>query len=373
MPGLRQLTIALAACGIAWPAAAQGITLFGLLDAGIEVLDNVGPGGSRLVRMPSLTGTVSSRLGVRMQEDLGGGLSAQAVLEMGLAPDQGTMLQGGRAWGRQSWVGLQTPLGLFSAGRQYTMLFWSVLEADILGPNLFGTGSLDAGIPNARSDNTLAWRHGFSGWTLGATWSLGRDVANAGPSPSGTNCAGESATDSRACRAWSAMVKLDRPRWGFAIADDRQHGREVGPAPDAVFGGLDSSAKVDRRLSVNGYLKWGEVKLGGGVIDRRNDGDAVKPDRRLWYFGAAWPVMPQLTIDGAWMTLRHANVDGHDATLVALRGLYSFSRRTAVYAQLGRISNERLSALSVSAGAAGSNPAPGQAQNAVNAGLRHSF
>jgi predicted porin len=370
---LRPLGLAaLAIAGVAPPAAAQGVTLFGLLDLGVEVIDNVGPSGARLVRMPSLTGTVSSRLGVRVQEDLGGGIAAQAVVEMGLAPDTGTLLQGGRAWGRQSWVGLATPVGLFSAGRQYTMLFWSVLDADIVGPNLFGTGSLDAGIPNARTDNTLAWRGSFSGWTLGATWSFGRDAANAGPSPAGTNCPGESAA-SRACRAWSAMVKLDRPGWGFALADERQHGREVGPAPDAVFGGLNSADKVDRRLSVNGYVKWGELKVGGGVIDRRNEGDAVKPDSRLWYLGAAWTARPPFTLDGAWMTLRHAGARGYDATLVTLRGTYALSRRSAVYAQAGRISNQGLSALSVSAGAVGSAPAPGQAQNAVNAGLRHSF
>lgn len=352
--------------------AAQSPTLFGLLDLGVEVIDNVGPGGDRLVRMPTLTGTVSSRLGLRFQEDLGGGLGVQGVLEMGLAPDTGGLLQGGRAWGRQSWVGLATPVGLFSAGRQYTMLFWSILESDILGPNLFGTGSLDAGIPNARSDNTLAWRGSFGRWTLGATVSLGRDAVNAGPSPAGTNCPGESA-ESRACRAWSALVKFDAPTWGFAIADDRQHGRSLGPPPDAVFGGLNASGKVDRRLSANGWLRRGATKLGAGVVARSNDGDAFKPDSRLWYAGASHRVNDQLTLDGEWVGLRHRGVDGFDASLLALRATYGLSRRTAVYAQAGRIDNQRLSALSVSAGAAGSAPAPGATQNAVNAGLRHSF
>lgn len=371
LPACR-LAFAVVSGALALPAAAQGVTLFGVIDSGVEVIDNVGPGGGRLVRVPSLTGTVSSRLGMRLSEDLGGGLSAQAVLEMGLAPDTGTLLQGGRAWGRQSWLGLQTPAGLFSAGRQYTMLFWSLLEADILGPNLFGTGSLDAALPNARSDNTLAWRGSFGGWMLGATWSLGRDAVNAGPSPAGTNCPGES-SDARACRAWSVLVKHDQPGWGFAIAEDRQRGRDVGPPPDTVFGGLGRSGLEDRRLSLNGYVRAGGVKVGGGVVERRNDGDAVKPDSRLWYLGAAWRARPQILLDGGWMTLRHARTDGFDATLVALRASYDFSRRTAVYAQVGRISNERLSALSVSAGAPGSAPAPGQAQNAVNAGLRHSF
>jgi predicted porin len=354
-------------------AAAQNVTLFGIIDLGVEVVDNVGAASSRLARMPSLSNTVSSRIGVRVQEDLGDGLGAFAVVEMGFAPDTGTQLQGGRGYGRQSLVGLSTRYGSLSLGRQYTMLFWSILEADILGPNIYGTGSLDAGIPNARTDNTLAWRHTLAGWTVGASYSFGRDVVNAGPSPAGTNCPGESATDSRACRAWSWLVKYDTPRWGFALADDRQRGREVGAAPDVVFGGLDRSSKVDRRLSVNGYVRSGAMRLAAGLVRRSNDGDAIKPDSKLWYLGAAYPLRELLLLDGEWVGLRHDRVDGWDASLLALRATYTLSRRTAVYVQGAHIRNQRLSALSVSAGAGGSNPAPGGSQNAINAGIRHAF
>ena len=64
---------------------------------------------------------------------------------------------------------------------------------------------------------------------------------------------------------------------------------------------------------------------------------------------------------------------GNRATLVATRATYSLSKRTALYATLGHIDNHDLLALSVSGGAAGSNPLPATGQLGIATGLRHSF
>jgi hypothetical protein len=66
-------------------------------------------------------------------------------------------------------------------------------------------------------------------------------------------------------------------------------------------------------------------------------------------------------------------VDGNDASLLTVRTTVGLTRHTAVYVQAGRIVNQPLSALSVSAGAGGSAPAPGGTQHAVNAGIRYAF
>lgn len=79
------------------PALAQGVTLYGLLDASVEHLTDVGQGGASLNRMPGLTGSVPSRIGLRGSEDLGGGLRALFTMEQGLALDAGVLNQGGRA------------------------------------------------------------------------------------------------------------------------------------------------------------------------------------------------------------------------------------------------------------------------------------
>lgn len=355
-------------------AQAQTVNLYGMVDTGLENVSNVAGSGS-LLRVPSTTGMLPSRLGMRGKEDLGGGLSAIYTLEMGFGPDTGASGQGGRLFGRQSFVGLSGDWGAITLGRQWTMLFWSLIDSDIVGPSIYGLGSLDAYIPNARVDNSIAYKGKFSDVTLGATYSTGRDTVNAGPSPAGTNCAGENGADSSACREYSFMAKYDPKGWGVALGYDRINGRAVPVTvpPSPVFGGLDSSSKSDTRVLLNGYFNVGSVKLAGGVIRRNNEGSAIRPKSDLWYAGASWPVTPALTIDGTLAKLDYKNGSNADATLFAVRSLYKLSKRTTLYAQLATIRNGSASAVSVSGGAPGSNPAPGGSQVGTMVGINHSF
>lgn len=365
---------ALAALLATGAAQAQSPQLYGVMDAGLEWVSQVAPAGGAITRLPSYTGLVSSRVGLRGQEDLGGGLNAIYTLEMGLFPDTGASAQGGRLFGRQSLVGLSAAWGSVTLGRQSTMLFWSLLEADIVGPGVYGIGSLDSYVPNARVDNALAYKGRFGPLTVGATYSLGRDTVNAGPSPAGTNCAGESGADAQACREWSALLKYDSPAWGAAVAYDALNGRTPVNVADVLLpAGLTGSGKTDARLSVNGYVKLVRLKVGGGVLRRHNDGSATRPRSDLWYVGAAYPLSPAWTVDGVLAHLSYKETENFDATLVAVRSLHKLSSRTTVYAQVGRIRNGSLSNLSVSAGAPGSSPAPGGSQTGTMVGVSHVF
>lgn len=346
------------------PDSTLTFAIYGLIDAGAEYI--TGSSGS-LKRMPSLTGTQPSRLGVRGVEDLGDGLRAFFVLEQGFSPDTGVLNQGVRGFGRQSMVGLSGGWGTFSLGRQYTMLFWSLLDASVLGPNIYGIPSLDSYIPNARADNAIVYRGTFSGLTLGASYSFGRDAVNAGPSPSGTNCPGEGTPDSKACREWSAMLKYDAPRWGAALAIDELRG---GPG---AFAGLISSTLTDRRVSVNGYVKVGEGQIGGGLIRRDNQANKATPRSDIWYLGATYPIIPLLTLDAEVSRLSYSD-SPNEATIAAIRATYFLSKRTALYVTAGNISNEGTLAISVSGGAPpGLAPKSAGSQTGVMTGMRHSF
>jgi predicted porin len=346
--------------------AQSSVTVYGLLDQAVEHLSNVGAGGDSLTRMPGLTGSFPSRLGFRGSEDLGDGLRAVFTLEQGLGVDSGTLNQGGRSFGRQSFVGLAGPWGSVTAGRQYSMLYWSQLDADILGPSAFGSGSLDNYLPNARVDNSIAYRGSFGGWNVGLMGSLGRDAVNAGPSPSGTNCAGENSADTSACREWSALLKYDTAGWGGALAVDEIRGGA------GAFAGLTSSAMKDRRSTAAGWVKFSALKLGAGLIARRNDASAATPRSNLWYLGASYGVTPAFSVDAEWFDLKFKDSD-NEAKLLALRATYQLSKRTALYATAGHVSNDGTLALSVSNAAAGGGPAAGNGQTGLAAGLRHSF
>ena len=349
-------------------AQSSNVTIYGIIDASVEYLNGVGANGDSIKRMPGLTGGISpSRLGFRGTEDLGDGLKAVFTIEQGFGVDSGTLNQGGRAWGRQAFVGLQGSWGTVTLGRQYSMLFWSQLDADILGPAMFGSGSLDSYLPNSRVDNAIAYRGTFNGFTVGATYSFGRDAATATTaSPSATLCAGES-TDSKACRQWSVLAKYDTPTWGVSAAVD-----EIRGGTSATFAGLSSSALTDRRSTIAGWAKFGDVKLGAGVIDRKNDGSATTPKSQLWYFGASYPVTAAFTVDAEVFKLDYKNT-ANEATLFAVRGVYTLSKRTAVYATAGRIDNDGTLALGVSNAAAGNGPAAGSGQTGLALGVRHSF
>ncbi|MFS8977872.1 porin [Cupriavidus necator] len=362
---MRTIAGLLATAYPAFAAAQSSVTLYGVVDTGVAYVNGVGSSRNSLTFMPNLTGTVPSRWGIRGAEDIGGGNKAIFWLESGFSPDSGASNQGGRLFGRQALVGLSGSWGQVSVGRQYTMLFWAMLEPDMIGSNVFGSSSLDSYIANARADNAISYKGTFGGMTVGATYSFGRDVANAGPSPAGTNCAGENPADSRACREWSAMLKYDAARWGVGVAYDSLRG---GPG---AFAGLTSSALSDDRLSVNGYFMLGQTKVGGGWLRRDNEGSTTSVSD-MYYAGASYPVTATFSVDAEAFHLRYHN-STNKAWMFAARGTYAFTKRTSMYATTGYIANGGNLTLSVNSGQAGTNTKPGGNQFGAMVGVKHIF
>lgn len=127
---MKKSGFALAVLGaFASAASAQSVTLYGVLDGSINYQtpgDNVNDGDSvwKLSGDGSHQSTAGSRWGMRVSEDLGGGLSAMAVVESGFNSDTGVSGQGGRLFGRQSYIGIKsTTLGEVRLGRQQTMSY----------------------------------------------------------------------------------------------------------------------------------------------------------------------------------------------------------------------------------------------------------
>ena len=76
------------------------MTLYGIIDTGIELVTHVNAAGDSVVRMPGITGEFPSRWGIRGKEGLGGGLSVDSLPESGFNTKAGTLNQGGRMFGR---------------------------------------------------------------------------------------------------------------------------------------------------------------------------------------------------------------------------------------------------------------------------------
>ncbi|WP_396333438.1 porin [Burkholderia anthina] len=368
------LAVLLTAAAASAPALAQSsVALYGIVDTGIEFITHATPTGGSLARMPVIGGgDVPSRWGLKGTEDLGGGLQAIFRLESGFSASNGALLQAGRLFGRQAYVGLSNSWGQLTFGRQYSMQTWGMIGTNIMGAaGIGGVGSLDGALLADRFDNAIAYMGTFSGLTVGASYSLGRDASAAG------NCAGQTGSDFLACRGLSAMMKYDADNWGAAATYEELRGGP-GSAPIAVVPGapgvgFSKSGDTDRRYQLNAHFKTGPVLVGVGWIHRLLHGDTRSVRTDIEYLGATM-------LYGVWQfdaQVSHIGNSDDDAngTLGVVRANYNLSKRTAVYGVVGYMKNSGQGATySVSAGTAvPAAPFHGSNQVGVEMGIRHTF
>ena len=374
-------SVMLAALASTWCTAtrAQTVTLYGIIDTGVEYLNHANSAGKSLVRMPGTTGELPSRWGLKGSEPLGDDYNAVFTLESGFATGTGSLNQGGRLFGRQAYVGIDGPLGALTFGRQYSMLFWSLQPADIVGTNIYGLASFDAWIANPRSDNTVVYKKQFAGLSFGASYSFGRDAspANGFNTPGEGTCAGSIPGNAAACREWTLLPKYDATNWGGAASYDRQNG---GPgAAASLFNGLipvalTSSGNRDSHLVLDGYAKVGKFTVGAVWLNRRvNSSSTTTPtiSSNQYALEADYQMSPALFFDVLLQRVVNRQQDTR-ATMQATRATYLLSSRTAVYAQLGFLQNSANAAYSVSGGGA-STPGKGMTQVGSMLGIRHTF
>lgn len=352
----------------------QGLTIYGSLDSGVEMVTNVGAAKETLTRVPSTTGAGPSVVGLDFRRNVNDTIAAIGKAEMGIYLDTGSSGQGSRLFGRQLFVGVDTSLGSLTFGRQYSMLFYSLHGADILGPNIHGLGSVDAYIPNARADNSVVWRAKFDKLSLGAHYSFGRDTVS-GTVPASGSCAGEDAVDTSRCRGWSAMAKYDDPRFGVALATDNQYGGTGAQA--SFFNGaapivLTSASDEDRRITANGYVRFGALKLGAGWLGRKVSTATTEVKQDTSWLQGEYAITPKVIVDGGVFHIENSAQD-RKANMYVVRGTYKFDDQLSTYLSLGYMDNNTTAAYGVSGGGAGASPTAGNSQFGTMAGVRYRF
>lgn len=359
---IRGAVALLAGIGASNALAQSSVAVYGLLDTGIVHTTNADAAGASVTRMPSLTGSLPSRLGFRGTEELAPGLQAFFTLEAGLTVDTGSLGQGGRLFGRQAALGLKGRFGTVTLGRQVNMTYLATQKSDVLGPNLFSISSIDLYLPNARSDNAIGYLGTFNNVVVGMTYSFGRDASFAG-GPSATGCPGEVPGNARACRQVTGLLGYETAGYGLNASYDIMYGNT------GAGGGLTSSDNSDKRVTVNGYVNVGRGRLGAGVVDRTTHAATGRRDSDLYFLGISYPVAPRTTLDAQIGKYDLKRSDA-DALMTVVRLMYAVSKRTAVYADVGRMRNFGSSAIALDAGGT---VGVGKTQNGVLVGLRHSF
>lgn len=361
----KTLSVLLIGSSVGAAFAQSSVSIYGTLDTGVEYLNRVEGRGS-MTRVPATTGGQEpSRLGFRGTEDLGGGLSAVFALEGGLSVSDGSQMQSGRAYGRHAYVGLRGSWGELTFGRQQAMGLNSLIGTDVMGPSVYSQATFNTYIPNQRMDSSVAYRGTFGDWAVGLLYSNAQD----GLPP--INCG--RAQSSSGCEASSASLKYDNKRWGATIAYNRLSGIEgsgfFGQPGDLTY---DNQSR-DMHSFLTGYMLVGSTRLSAGLIHRKLK--SVFEDYRTdqYYLGVKQPIGDAFVVDASYIGL-NAKREQSNAKLIAVRGSYNFSRRSALYLSTGYVRNDAQVGYSASAGSfVPASPGLGRSQLGTMLGFRHSF
>ncbi|WP_118178428.1 porin [Paraburkholderia phosphatilytica] len=342
----------------------SSVTLYGSIDQGVQYLSHAATGKTTGDAFQVGSGMATSFFGLRGAENLGGGLMAIWNLEGGFSPQNGTSSQGGRLFGRQSYVGLDGPYGRLTFGRQYTMRFYAISAINPFGDGAQGLTTLDNGIANPRADNAISYRQHFGDFEAGVNYSFGRDAVS-GNSAVATNCPGET-TPYLECKEWSALLKYTGTRWGAAAAYERNYG-----GTSATYGGLTSPKLSDSRFVSGGYFNVDGARFGAGWILRVNEGVSPPRSNLFWVDGTV-PVGPAFSIDGMVADLKFEHSQ-NKALVEVLRGVYSLSKSTSLYLTGEHIQNGGKLAYAASTMLPVEDPPVGGSQISVIAGIKHRF
>lgn len=177
-------TIAAAAAMTLLPAVTvaeeSNLKIYGIADAfvGIQDDDRASANNGGVLTDGGLTvgsfGQSPSRLGIRGSEDLGGGLTAIFQFEAPLAVDTGTV--GGLNFTRRSYVGMTGSFGKVTIGRDYTPLFWALIDNDV---SRYGFDTNDANLGHAiRASNSINYEGKFGALKVNAVFAPNEAVGD---------------------------------------------------------------------------------------------------------------------------------------------------------------------------------------------------
>ena len=352
---MKKLAFALAALPAAFAAQAQSnVTLYGLIDVGIEHVNHASASGDAVTRVTS-GGLNTSRWGLRGNEDLGGGLKAVFQLEGAVAADTGAL--DGQLFGRQANVGLEGGFGRVVAGRSYTTAYDFISPFDPMGyasQYSWATGgsvSSPSGYGMATAfDNLLKYQGSFGAFKLGASYGFG-EVA-------GADSAG---------RRYALGASYAAGAFSAAITGERVNGTQ-NPAPrdetTAVHLGL--GWKLSNAIGLKAGARYYKQERAAGGADRRAN---------TYWAGVDWQATPALGLTAAlyYQDQRELAVEG-DPKMLVLRAKYALSKRTDLYAVTAhaRARNGQLVSLTRDASPKGA-PGFSDTQTGVMVGVQHRF
>lgn len=358
---MKKSLIALAVLAASGAAMAQSsVTLYGVADAGVTYVN-----GDKNWSGVTSGNNLTSRVGFRGVEDLGGGLKANFVLEAGLNLDNGDGASGyagkaqtGLAFKRQSTVGLEGGFGQVRLGRELTAAYNATARYDVFGSvgiaqsRLWANGGIEdapgttyagAGVTNQRVSNAITYVSPvFSGFKVAANYGFG-EVAG---SNSDRQYLGAGAT-------------YDNGPISLGLAVERQN---------------KDSATTSGKISVwslGGSYDLGVAKLLGAYRDSKQETVAGDNKTKGYMLAVTAPVGPGL-VRAAYDRYEYtaAGANKQKADQFGLGYVYGMSKRTSLYGTYAYVKNKDGAAL-VNLG--GATLKDNGSQHGFQVGVSHAF
>nr|WP_321818382.1 MULTISPECIES: porin [unclassified Paraburkholderia] len=327
--------------------AQSSVTLYGIVDVGIEHINNTQSGGA-ITREAS--GNLSgSRWGLKGVEDLGGGLKAIFTLENGFNVNDGTSAQStkglgsntsttSRLFGRQAWVGLTMRGQTLSLGRQNSVLYDQAVVFDPMGASSrYSTLSVDYAMAG-RIDDSAKYVGVLGPVTVAAMYSTRYDTGY-GSEVAGAELTGRyfGGSLTYAGGPFAASLSYEQ-RNSNTVATNTGTERRATAAATYVIGGFKAFAGYR-------YLQASRAFLPASPILVANSG-SLSSSANLYWAGANYMFTPAFFVTAA-AYYQDVHSTGADPWMGVLSADYLLSKSTDIYATAAFARNKGGSALGV--------------------------
>ena len=398
---MQKKVLALAVAGlVSGVAFAQSnVTVFGVADAAYTYAKGKTADGATTTAFSGITsgGYKGPRLGFSGEEALGNGLKAFFWIEFAYEIDQDT----GIYRNRRSYVGIDTPVGAFSVGRQYNAGWLQMGRSssnEVTGINPMNTfvGGSGSGIPtiggtmatnqNSRWNNSLVFTtKDYSGLTGRAIYAFGETATNQTQSnvPGAATTVVAGATPATAATSDNGRLGLSAAYTNGPITADVAFNQRQ--AIHSQYPTLTGEGMNLDEWYVGGSYNFNVVKLYASYQTLTNKNTVASAiDAKLWSLGISAPVGTALKLGLEYAAIDYdqacskqtvancaANANNGKSSGWGVHAKYDLSKRTFFYASAARFKNDTNTLAASANGAAAG--ALGQSNWAVQSGVSHTF
>jgi predicted porin len=342
--------------------ADTGLTLFGVVDLSVSTYWS--SGGNRQVAL-SNSALNSSRFGITGTEDLGAGKAVSFWLEAPVSPDTGGGAAPGFLFSRRSTISyIDRDLGEIRLGRDFTPTFWNDALFDPFGAAGVGTNLLQqlrsTGVSPPNAPFVKGWgasNPGFIRSSESISYFLPRNLGGFyGQVQFALHEVSGSSSQPRfiAGRAGYANQKVNAS-FAFAHTNSSTVSATVLPGVTTYTVGLS--------------YDLGFAKLMGEGLSEKYEQTGATYRSHGFLAGVAVP-LGLLTLNASLANLVTDLPASPAASKIALGGVYTLSKRTALYFTYARIDNRHGAMLTTGGTAPG---IPGAPSTGLDFGLRHAF